>query len=68
VGESVRRLTGTGLVRDTGVRTTGRGGVGTYYALANDLGTALVVSISPEGVAAEALDVLGIVVAPTTPA
>jgi predicted NBD/HSP70 family sugar kinase len=63
VGESVRRLTEAGLVRDTGERTTGRGRIGTYYALAEDLGTALVVSISPEGVVAEAVDVHGQVVA-----
>jgi predicted NBD/HSP70 family sugar kinase len=63
VGESVRRLTEGGLLRDTGERTTGRGRVGTYYALAEDLGAALVVSIAPEGVLAEAVDVHGHVVA-----
>lgn len=63
VGESVRRLTEAGLLRDTGERTTGRGRVGTYYALAEDLGAALVVSIAPEGVVAEVVDVYGEVVA-----
>ena len=63
VGESVRRLTEARLLRDTGERTTGRGGVGSYYALAEGLGTALVVGISPEGVVAEAVDVHGQVVA-----
>jgi predicted NBD/HSP70 family sugar kinase len=63
VGESVRRLAEADLVRDTGERTSGRGRVGTYYGLAEDLGVALVVSISPEGVVAEALDVHGQVVA-----
>ncbi|HYJ76201.1 MAG TPA: ROK family transcriptional regulator [Kineosporiaceae bacterium] len=58
VSESVRRLSEAGLVRDTGERTTGRGRVGTYYALA-ERGCALVVGIAPEGVVAEALDVHG---------
>jgi predicted NBD/HSP70 family sugar kinase len=57
--ESVRRLTEAGLLRDTGERTTGRGRVGSYYALADDIGTALVVSIAPEGIVAECLDVYG---------
>jgi len=43
ISESVRRLDAADLVRDTGVRTTGRGRVGSYYALAPDLGGALVV-------------------------
>jgi len=63
VGESVRRLTEAGLLRDTGERTIGRGRVGTYYALAEDLGSALVASIAPEGVVAEVVDVHGEVIA-----
>jgi predicted NBD/HSP70 family sugar kinase len=63
VGESVRRLAEAGLLRDTGERTTGRGRVGTYYALAADLGIALVVGIAPDGVVAEAVDVRGQVIA-----
>src|SRR4051812_18408677 len=63
VGESVRRLTEAGLLRDTGERTTGRGRIGTYYALAADLGVALVLGIAPDGVVAEAVDVHGQVVA-----
>src|SRR5947209_15891993 len=63
VGESVRRLTEAGLLRDTGERTTGRGRVGSYYALADGLGCALVASIAPEGVVAEVVDVQGRVVA-----
>src|SRR3954447_984601 len=59
VGESVRRLTEGGLLRDTGERTTGRGRIGSYYALAEDLGVALVVSIAPDGIVAEAVDVQG---------
>lgn len=57
--ESARRLTEVGLLRDTGERTTGRGRIGSYYALAVDLGTALVVDISPTGVVVEAVDVYG---------
>src|SRR3712207_7150945 len=63
VGDSVRRLTEAGLLRDTGERTTGRGRVGSYYALAEDLGVALVMGIAPEGVVAEAVNVYGQVVA-----
>ena len=59
VGEAVRRLNTAGLVRDTGERTTGRGGVGTYYALADETGLALAVSIAPQGVAVEAVDAGG---------
>lgn len=59
VSESVRRLTEAGLLRDTGDRTTGRGRVGSYYAVAADTGTALVVSIAPAGVVAESVDCHG---------
>jgi predicted NBD/HSP70 family sugar kinase len=59
VGEAVRRLEAADLVRDTGERTTGRGGVGTYYALAADVGLALAVSIAPQGVAVEVLNAAG---------
>src|SRR5215217_1609383 len=61
-GESVRRLTEAGLVMDTGERTPGgrgRGRVGSYYALAPTVGTALAVTIAPGGVVAECLDVYG---------
>ncbi|WP_406044665.1 ROK family transcriptional regulator [Micromonospora sp. NBC_00898] len=64
-GESVRRLTELGLVADTGERTPGgrgRGRVGSYYALAADVGAALAVSIAPEGVVAERVDVYGDIV------
>src|SRR4051812_20593262 len=63
VSESVRRLETAGAVVDTGERTTGRGRIGTYYALPAATGCALVMSIAPEGVTAEALDVYGDVVA-----
>ncbi len=61
VSESVRRLTDAGLLHDTGERTSGRGRVGLYYALADDIGAALVVSVAPEGVVAEVVDVYGTV-------
>jgi predicted NBD/HSP70 family sugar kinase len=67
-GESVRRLTERGLVVDTGERTPGgrgRGRVGSYYALAADIGTALAVSITPEGIIAESVDVYGDTIART---
>ena len=54
VSESVRRLSATGAVVDTGERTTGRGRVGTYYALPATTGCALVASLAPEGIVAEA--------------
>src|SRR5689334_15191569 len=65
-GESVRRLTERGLVVDTGERTPGgrgRGRVGSYYALAEDVGTALAASIAPEGIVAECVDPYGETVA-----
>lgn len=66
VGESVRRLAATGLVADTGARTPGgrgRGRVGSYYALADDIGVALVLSIASSGVTAECVDSYGDVIA-----
>src|SRR5689334_20785041 len=57
--EAVRRLQSGGLVRDTGERTNGRGGVGTYYALAEDAGVALAVSIAAEGVVTEVVTAAG---------
>ena len=62
VGESVRRLAEAGFVADTGERTAGgrgRGRVGWYYALATSAGTALAVSIAPEGIVAECVDAYG---------
>jgi predicted NBD/HSP70 family sugar kinase len=66
VSESVRRLAEAGLVADTGARTPGgrgRGRVGSYYALADDVGVALVLSIAPAAVTAECVDSHGDVVA-----
>jgi predicted NBD/HSP70 family sugar kinase len=63
VSESVRRLSEHGAVVDTGERTSGRGRVGTYYALPADTGRALVAGLAPEGIVAEAVDVYGDVVA-----
>ena len=57
--ESARRLTEAGLLRDTGERTTGRGRIGSYYALAADLGIALAVDITPMAVVVEAVNVYG---------
>ena len=59
VSESVRRLTDGGVVTDTGERTTGRGRVGSYYALADDVGCAVVVTVAPEAVVTEVVDVHG---------
>jgi predicted NBD/HSP70 family sugar kinase len=59
VAEAIRRLVEKGLVRDTGVRTTGRGGVGTYYALGEAAGKGLAVAIAPEGIVVEVLDAAG---------
>ena len=62
VGESVRRLAEAGFVANTGERTVGgrgRGRVGSYYALAAGVGTALAVSIAPEGAVAECVDAYG---------
>ena len=44
------------MLADTGERTTGRGRVGSYYALAEQVGCALAVSVAPEGVVAEVVD------------
>jgi predicted NBD/HSP70 family sugar kinase len=63
ISESVRRLSANGAVVDTGERTTGRGRVGTYYALPPTTGCALVAALAPEGIVAEAVDVYGTVVA-----
>jgi predicted NBD/HSP70 family sugar kinase len=62
VGDSVRRLAEAGLVVDTGQRTVGgrgRGRVGSYYALAASAGTALAISIAPDGIVAECVDAYG---------
>jgi len=63
ISESMRRLAEVGMVVDTGERTSGRGRAGSYYAVADGCGAALVASISPTGVVAEAVDAVGAVVA-----
>src|SRR4051812_14596841 len=72
VSESVRRLVEARAVVDTGERTTGRGRIGIYYALAPTSGRALVASLAPEKLVAETIDVYGDVVsraeAPARPA
>ncbi|GLY51111.1 ROK family transcriptional regulator [Lentzea sp. NBRC 102530] len=68
VSESVRRLVESGLVADTGERTRGgrgKGRVGSFYGLAEDIGVALVVTIAPDGVTAECVDAHGDVVGRT---
>jgi len=65
ISEGVRRLVDAGLVVDTGERSSGRGRAGSYYTLAPDCGAALVVSITPHEVVAEAVDAFGEVVAAT---
>src|SRR4051812_4637034 len=59
--EAIRRLEAAGLVRDTGRRTTGRGGVGSYYALTDAAGVALAVAIAPHGVVVEVVAPAGTV-------
>jgi predicted NBD/HSP70 family sugar kinase len=59
VAESVRRLESAGIVADTGERTTSRGGVGSYYALADGVGTALAIHVAAESVTAEVIDPYG---------
>ncbi|QJY45342.1 ROK family transcriptional regulator [Pseudonocardia broussonetiae] len=66
VSDSVRRLCEAGLLVDTGERTTGRGRVGSYYGLAEDVGDALVVGVAPEGIVAERVDAHGDVTATAT--
>ena len=67
VSDSVRRLCEAGLLADTGERTTGRGRVGSYYGLAEEIGSALVVNVAPEGIVAELLDAHGDVIVRTPP-
>src|SRR3954464_8064120 len=59
ISEAVRRLVAAGLVVDTGARSVGRGRSGSYHALSPDCGTALVVSITSRGAAAESVDAFG---------
>lgn len=60
--EAIRRLEAAKLVRDTGERTTGRGGVGSYYALTDAAGVALAVAIAPDGVVVEVVNPAGTVI------
>jgi predicted NBD/HSP70 family sugar kinase len=59
--EAIRRLEEAGLVRDTGERTSGRGGVGTYYALSDQVGVALAVDVAPDAITAETVNPSGAV-------
>ena len=60
ISESVRRLADAGVLTEAGPQLSGRRGrTGLYYALRDDLGIALAVSASPDGLVAETLDVRG---------
>lgn len=63
ISEGVRRLVASGILVDTGERSSGRGRSGSYFTVAPACGLALAVSITPHGVVAEALDAFGAVVA-----
>ena len=63
ISDGVRRLTESGVLADTGERTTGRGRAGSYYSLVPGTGAALVAEITPRGVLGEAVDAFGDVVA-----
>jgi predicted NBD/HSP70 family sugar kinase len=62
VSESVRRLTGAGLLTEADRRPSGRRGrTGVNYALRDDIGVALAVSAGPDGLVAETVDLRGTV-------
>ena len=62
ISESVRRLVESGLLAEAGQQQSGRRGrAGVFYALRDDLGVAVAVSASPDGLVAETLDVRGTV-------
>jgi predicted NBD/HSP70 family sugar kinase/biotin operon repressor len=63
ISESMRRLTEDGLVTETGQQVGRRGRAGTYYSLRSDVGVALAISASQDGLVAELSDVRGQVVA-----
>ena len=56
ISESVRRLTGAGLVVESGRQVGGRGRAGTYCRLRADHAAALAVSVGPDGVVADTFD------------
>ena len=62
----MRQRRQSGGAEGRGERTTGRGRVGSYYGLAEDVGSALVVSVAPEGIVAELLDAHGDVISTAT--
>jgi predicted NBD/HSP70 family sugar kinase len=59
VSVAVRRLAESGALVQSGEGSTGRGRAGTYYSLHPDVGHALVATIAPQGIVAEALDAFG---------
>src|SRR3954447_2299946 len=59
ISESMRRLESAGLVTEAGQQQGRRGRAGTFYSLRADVGFAVAVSASPDGLVAEARDVRG---------
>jgi len=66
VSESVRRLTGSGLVREVGMQSGRRGRAGTNVALDADAACSLTLHAGPDGVVAERHDLRGRLLADTT--
>ena len=56
ISESVRRLTDSGLVAESGRQVGGRGRAGTYCRLRADHAAALAVAIGPDGVRVDTFD------------
>lgn len=59
VSESVRRLSGHGLLREAGTQSGRRGRAGTNVALAEDAGCSISVHAGPDGVLAQRHDLRG---------
>ena len=59
ISESVRRLVDADVVVDSGERTSGRGPAGALYRIRDDVGSGLAVSVGPDGVLVEVVDVRG---------
>jgi predicted NBD/HSP70 family sugar kinase len=58
ISESVRRLTASGLVSESGRQSGGRGRAGTYCRLRTDTAAALAVAVGPRGIFADTYDLL----------
>ncbi len=59
ISEAMRRLQQAGLVVETGQQSGRRGRAGTFYALRPDIGCAVALSASPDGLTAEIRGVRG---------